>query len=463
MSDDSAVQAAEPCIEPGRGDCPLPVALQRRNMLLYGLYWAFFYLSAPISYVGVTHANLLTELDCNDKVANLPAAGYQWMTAVPILVAWFFPQSRHTKPLVVGSMTATGLMTGAVALAMWQEFPRALWPGLIIAHGLIFGVASGLSFPAIWEIVRRGISSDRRGKVLGFAFGVGPLFALAGSLAQQLILSGHAHAWNVAHLPFPGNYMLLFAAATPVLFLAALLSMAFVVPAGGSERMDAPRPGEIIEGLKDFATSRPIVLGVIAYVLVYAGGNAIMATVSMMAKDAVQKNKEENRTADGNEASNGTVGYQNELRFGFKAFAGALLGWLLAKTHPKAALLATTLTLIGGVSWALVVTGPWYLVSMGLLGAGELFGAYFPNYVASASRKSRVRLNMSYLMVVGALAGFASLIFGAISDASDRRVSLYVAVGVLVGTMLMICLVLPADPRPAEGEGGDGKGIEDGG
>jgi hypothetical protein len=415
-------------------------------MLLYGLYWALYYLSAPISYVGVTHANLLAELGCNDKVANLPAAGYQWMTAVPILVAWFFPQSRLTKPLVVGSMTITGLMTGAVALAMWQEFPRALWPGLIIAHGLIFGIASGLSFPAIWEIVRRGISSDRRGKVLGFAFGVGPLFALAGSLAQQLILSGHAHAWNVAHLPFPGNYMLLFAAATPVLFLAALLSTAFVVPTAGSEQIDTPRSGEIIEGLKDFVTSRPLVLGVIAYVLVYAGGNAIMATVSMMATEKMS-------------VAGGTVGYQGELRFGFKALAGALLGWLLAKTHPKAALLATTSTLIAGVSWALLVSGPWYLLSMGLLGAGELFGAYFPNYVASASRKSRVRLNMAYLMLVGALAGFASIIFGAISDGSDRRVSLYTAVGVLVATMIMICWALPADPCPPEEDGGG----EDGG
>src|SRR5579871_1618378 len=107
MTEDSEAWTVNPlpeADEPNRGDCPLPVALQRRNMLLYGLYWALYYLSAPISYVGVTHANLLTELGCNDKVANLPAAGYQWMTAVPILVAWFFPQTRLTKPLVVGSV-----------------------------------------------------------------------------------------------------------------------------------------------------------------------------------------------------------------------------------------------------------------------------------------------------------------------------------------------------------------------
>jgi hypothetical protein len=301
----------------------------------------------------------------------------------------------------------------------------------------VFGAGIGLAIPSLWEIARRGISSSRRGKVLGLAFGAGPLFAFAGSLAQQLILTGQAHGWTVSHFPFPGNYTVLFAAATPLLLLAALLSVAFVVPAADVGPENVSRGGEILRGIKEFLASRPLVLGVGAYVLVYSGGNAIMATVSMMAGDIVAM-------------AGGTVGYQNELRFGFKAVAGVLLGWLLSRTHPKAALLATTLTLLVAVSWALAFTGPWYLVSMGLLGAGELFGAYFPNYIASASRKTRVRLNIAYLTLVGALAGFASLIFGAISDAFTRRASLYAATGVLVATLLLVVLALPADPRPRE-------------
>src|SRR5262249_6987815 len=194
--------------------------------VLYGAFWSLYYLCAAVSYVGVTHANLLTELGCSDKVANLPAAAYQWLTAVPILAAWFFPQQRLTKPLVIGSTASMALLTGLVALAMWLEVARDLWPALIVAHGLIFGAANGLAFPSIWEIVRGGISSGRRGKVLGFAFGIGPLFALVGSLAQQLILTGHAHGLEVSHLAFPGNYMLLFALATPILLLVALLSTA---------------------------------------------------------------------------------------------------------------------------------------------------------------------------------------------------------------------------------------------
>jgi len=434
MTDDPEVDAAP---QDDRDDCPLPVVQQRKNMVLYGSFWALYYLSQAVSYVGVTHANLLKELGCNNTTANLPSTWYQLMSAIPILVAWFFPQTRLTKPLVVGSVTTMGLLTGTVALAMWLELPRSLWPPLIIAHGLIFGAANGLSFPSLWEIVRRGISSGRRGKVLGLAFGVGPLFAFVGSLAQQLILSGSAHGWNVSHLPFPGNYMLLFACATPVLLLVALLSTAFVVPTADVAPIDAPRSGEIVQGLKEFVSSRPLLLGVVAYVLVFGGGNSIMPTVSLMAKETMS-------------VAGGTVGYQNELRFGFKAVAGVLLGWLLSQTHPKAALLATTLTLIAALSWALNVTGPWYLVSMGLLGAGELFGAYFPNYIASASRKSRVRLNMAYLMLIGALAGFASLIFGAISDRFDHRTSVYTATAVLVATLLLIIVALPADPRPTE-------------
>jgi hypothetical protein len=100
--------------------------------------------------------------------------------------------------------------------------------------------------------------------------------------------------------------------------------------------------------------------------------------------------------------------------------------------------------------WALSVSGTWYLVSMGLLGAGELLGAYFPNYVASASPRLRVRLNIAYLNLIGALAGFAPLMYGAISDRFDRRTSLYTAAGALLVILWLMVAYLPANPRPEE-------------
>ena len=76
--------------------------------------------------------------------------------------------------------------------------------------------------------------------------------------------------------------------------------------------------------------------------------------------------------------------------------AGLLLGWLLVRTHPRAGLTATTFLCLAGLVWALLVPGKWYLVSFGILGAGELYGVYYPNYLISCSPTSMVRRNLAY-------------------------------------------------------------------
>jgi hypothetical protein len=228
----------------------------------------------------------------------------------------------------------------------------------------------------------------------------------------------------------------LFAASVPLLLLAIVASASFVVPLPPEEPPSESRFAEIVGGLRHFFTYRPIVFGAVAYLLVYSGGNAIFDNVSMHAKDVL------------GEESARTMGLQNLLRFAFKAVTGGLLGWLLAKTNPKATLLTTTAILLFGMAWALHATGRWYLLSAGLLGAGELFGAYFPNYVATASAKSQVRANIAYLNLLGSLVGFASVIFGQISDRFGRIASFHTASGVLVVAMILIIVALPARPAP---------------
>jgi fucose permease len=145
------------------------------------------------------------------------------------------------------------------------------------------------------------------------------------------------------------------------------------------------------------------------------------------------------------------MGTQNFLRFGFKAVIGVFLGWLLLKTHPKAMLLTTTTILLIGMGWALNASGQWYLISFGLLGAGELYGVYFPNYIATASAKSHVRVNIAYLNLVGSLVGFASVIFGLISDRFGRIASFHTATGVLIVALILIIVALPSRPTPRDG------------
>lgn len=496
MTDKSGDESA-PSPAPSTGDdCPLPVAQQRRNIFLYGTLWAMYYLAAPITYVGVTHAYILNELKASDFVANLPSAAYLWMSALPIVFAFFFPQPKLAKPVLVSCLLLMATISFVVAAALFFRVSPKIWIALIIAHGLILGIGNGLAFPAMWDILRRSVASSRRGAVMGLAFGAGPIFACVGSLGQQIILFGSAHGYTFGKIDFPDNCALLFGILSPVLFVAMTAAASFIVPPPpvAAEESSATRAAKFLEGSREFFTTRPVFLGVVCYALVYAGGNTIMQTVSLAAPEkiaagtktasaddhaspvstAVATKELPEIGPDSNSASNsaetseaksaskasdvkaskpkGTVGYQNELRFGFKAVAGLLLGWLLSKSHPKAALLATTSTLIVALFWALSVEGPWYLFSMGLLGAGELFGAYYPNYVVSASRKARVRLNVTYVMLIGSFVGFAPVMFGWISDHWGRQASIWTATGLLIGTMMIVLVGLPSDPRPHDDE-----------
>jgi len=182
-----------------------------------------------------------------------------------------------------------------------------------------------------------------------------------------------------------------------------------------------------------------LLIGAVAYFLVASGGSAILDNVSLHAKDVL------------GETTASTMGTQNFLRFGFKAVAGVLLGWLLLKTHPKAMLITTTIILLIGMGWALNSSGQWYLISFGLLGAGELYGVYFPNYIATASAKSHVRINIAYLSLLGSLVGFASVIFGLISDGISRIASFHAATGVLIVALILIIVALPSRPTPRDG------------
>lgn len=421
-------------------DCPLPVATQRRNIYCFAGIWSLYYLAAPVSYIGITHANLLKELEHSNTVANFPGALYQWLSVCAVLVAWFLPNPRLLKPLLLTVNIVMACICAVVAAVLWLDLSRSVITVAIIAHGAVFGACSGVMLTTMWEFVRRGVSTSRRGHTLALTFGVGPLFACLGALAQQAIFSERPIGGFSLGYAFPTNYLVLFAAVVPILLACAALSAMFVVPVASNEPPTGVRAAEIVGGLREFLTCRPLVMGAVAYLLVYSGGNAIFANVSIHAKTVLESQVD-------------TQGVQQFLRFGFKAATGFLLGYLLAKTNPKATLLATTSILILAMGWVLNSQGRWYLLSFGLLGSGELFGAYFPNYIATASRKARVRLNVAYLSLLSSLVGLANMSFGYIADQYGLVASFYTAAGVLLFAMGLIVIVLPAQPTPREETG----------
>jgi hypothetical protein len=417
-------------------DCPLPAGVQRWNIFCFAFYWSVFYFAAPISYVGITHTNLLSALGNNDTICNLPKSVYHWLTVVPVIVAWLYPHPRQLKPLC---LTALGLMisaTGAVALTLWLRTPARFTTAVVIGHGAIFGASNGVLLTALWDSLRRGVSTSRRGAALGLTFGIGPLFACAGSLLQDALFDGKLLGGLSFGLHYPDNYLALFAGATPLLLVAGGALSMFQLPAASEAASGTTMSlDDIIAGIRQFAGNRSVRIAVLIYILVYSGGNSIMENISLHAKDLLG-------------AENETIGVQSFLRFGFKAVAGALLGWLLARTSPRATLLATTSILLAAMTWALSSSGYWFLLSFGIIGAGELFGAHFPNYVTTASEKQFVRLNMALLSLLSALVGFSSLAFGLIADNYGRVASFYVATGMLIVALALISLLLPADPTP---------------
>lgn len=430
---------------PPAGDCPLPWHLQQRNSLLYGLFWCLFYFAAPITYVGNTHANLLSDLGASDFTANLPHAFYQWFTACPILVAWFLPQPKVLRPLIVGALSAMTFAAVLVAGSLWLRISTSAVIVSVILFGTIFGAANGILVTAMWEMVRRGTSSHLRGRTMSLAFGVGPLFACAGSVLQQMVMNPEPFPLTAHYsiptfgLKFPLNYLALFGGGVPVLALATLLGTQFVVPtSGGDTEADPTETAQPLRAarrsLAEFFTHRPVLFASLAYLLVYSGGNAIFDNVSLHARDVLGSQVED------------TQGIQSFLRFSFKSVTGLCLGWLLARTSPRSPVLATTGLLLLGIAWVLNSSGYWYLLSAGLLGAGELFGAYFPNYVVSASSKSTVRANVALLNLLGSFVGFASVGYGLISNAYGRTATFFTAGGLLLLSVALILMTLP--PRP---------------
>jgi hypothetical protein len=114
-------------------------------------------------------------------------------------------------------------------------------------------------------------------------------------------------------------------------------------------------------------------------------------------------------------------GVQNTLRFGFKMFAGIFYGWMLTKTNPRAGILVTSIVFLSSQIWAMFITGPAYLIAFGLYGAGELVGAYAPNYLVSASRKDDLRKTTAFMTMLMAPAAPVGYLYGSIVDASKMN------------------------------------------
>ena len=162
----------------------------------------------------------------------------------------------------------------------------------------------------------------------------------------------------------------------------------------------------------------------------------ILPNLALFARDAIHEPAEK------------YSGLQLAIRFGAKSLVGFSLAWLLIRSNPKVAALATTLISLAGVCWALLVPGKWYLFSFALVGGGELFYIYYLNYIVSCSAPHRVRENTAYSNLIMVLLFFIPVVYGTMSDHFGLRSSFLLAGAILVEATIFVFVFLPKWPAP---------------
>ena len=413
---------------------PLPDHVQRRNSLVFIVNNSLGYFVAPVFYVGVLHAAILSSLGFSDTIANLPESVYMWLTPVPLLIAWFWPSTRYLRKMLVIAYVGKGA-AGLLAASLFLMAPRWLAIGIVV-HAAVIGVTNGVATMCLWELIGRGMTPARRGWTLGITFGVGPVFAVLGSCASQLILDGNfLDLIEVTPVPKPWCYAVLFGATAPAMAISAACVFLAHVPAesSGEPGMSLAR---VMQGLRQYFGCRLILIAACGFLLTSAGGNMILNNLALFVRDATEELPET------------YTGVQLALRFGCKSLFGFVLGWMVARFDPRTPALATTLICLAGVGWAMVVPGKWYLFSFGLLGAGELFYVYYLNYIVGCSAPARIRENTAYTNLIMVTVSFMPLIYGGISDSYGLRASFVLAMGILIVATVIVATLLPRRPVP---------------
>lgn len=428
-------------------DILLPVATQTRNLLLFAGCVGMRYLAAPVVYIGGTHAALLDQLGTSSSVANSPEVLYLAFAIAPLFVTSLFADPRWLKPLLVTAYLADAVGIALVAASIIGGLGSGFIGAAVILQAIVTGIAGSTSVVLAWEAMGRGVAESRRGGTLALAYGIGPILAAAGAIGSQALVTGEWLGMRVMAAPaFPSNFALVFAAATVPMLVAATLAGLFVLP-GPSATVDGretPSASGLPAALAGFFGDPTLRRVAIAAVLIYAA-TTIVSNLTLYTGDAM-----------GGQPSD-RVMYQSALRFGTKAVAGLLLGLLVARTNPRAGLLATGFCLLASPLYAMTATGMAYLATFQIYGAGELFGVYTPNYILAVSSRRDIRRNLACDRMLPAIAAPFGLLFGGIADlvgttagrASGFRAS-FLTCAAIVGTGLAVALTLPRRSRPAD-------------
>ncbi len=401
--------------------------MDRRNGSIYFISYILFFLSAPVGYVDVVQAALCDKLGASATVANLPASAYFFGCFAPIFVSWVIPYRLERSVVVAVNLTAS-VVLALVCLTLIVPLANSIRIAAVIGQGLTTGILGSVSLVYMFQCLGRGTTLDGRATTLKLTYGFGPIAAVVGSLGAQFVLNR-----GIPSLPYPYDFAFLYFTGVVCMALVAWLSTAYeLMPVHEVSRQ--PFFGYMLDSIKSYARVAALVRLWLAYVLWYATLSA-MSNLSLYAKLAIGREPKE------------LSGLMMALRFGFKALGGFALGAMALRWGVRAPVTATVLLLGGAILWAWTIPGYLYLLAFGFMGAGELGGAYFPNYVVASSSIATGARNLSLLTLATPVASVAPALYGILTDsfgfASGFAFGLAVA-----GLSLWLVLKLPAQPSP---------------
>ncbi|MEJ1972462.1 MAG: hypothetical protein WDM96_08425 [Lacunisphaera sp.] len=401
-------------------------AVERRNGNIFALTQILTYFAAPVLYVGVVQAAFCDKLGASAMVANLPSSTYLLGAVVPLFCAWLIP-ARLEKRLVQVSYVAVTVSLLLVCAVVFLPAPNWLRLTVVIGQGLLLGVLGSIINMYQLKCLARGTTELGRARAFKFAFGLGPVAAVLGSLFAQMVL-----AEKIPGLRYPVNFGVLYLVALPCMMACALLMRGFRL----AEVADEKAPSFLAflgHSTRAFCQDRRLVVAWLAYLLWYCtlGG---LTNLSLYTREAVGRSPLE------------LAGFVMALRFGLKSIAGFGLGAIAARRGAWAAMVGTVVFVGLGISWPFVSSGYGYLAAFGLMGAGELGGVYFINYVISLSNPAHTTRNLALLSLVGPVSSIAPPIYGSLTDAFGFKASF--AFGAITALAAFV-LLLRDRPKPA--------------
>jgi len=366
----------------------------RRNGRVYLVNYLLIFLAAPVMYVGVIQAALCNKLGASATVASLPASVHLLGQIAPLFFSWLVPH-RYEQRVVIWANAMTAFLLGCVMLTLLLPVSDAIRLLAVILQGLLQGLSGSVSLVFMVHCLRRGTTPEGQALALKKTYTAGPVTAVAGSLGAQYLLGS-------GRLSYPLDFALIYAVGALCVVGVAVSSTRFVLPPV-EEQARTGLLAYLTAGARQFFDNRSLRRLWFAYALWWCTLGGI-SNLSLFTREAVGRDPKE------------LSGFVLAVRFGCKAIGGYFLGLIAMRSGMRAAVIGTACLVGAGMLWALLVPGYGYVFAFGLLGAGELGGAYFPNYVASLSTVGAGTRNLAILTLATPAASFAPAMHGYLTD-----------------------------------------------